>query len=89
MGIDVLLEVSRDAAWELSAGSIERESALTLSPGLRVAFDLSPGQVVVGAAAPVLLGRRAKLWGVSLSVGGAQLPEIGAPLCTVPALAAI
>ncbi len=37
----------------VSAGHIERETSLTLSPGVRKAFDLAPGQLVLGVAAPV------------------------------------
>lgn len=42
-----------------SAGDIERETSFTISPGFRYAFNLSAGQLVVGAGLPIRLTRRA------------------------------
>jgi hypothetical protein len=63
LGASAVYAVSRDfnllleglVEWTetLSAGNIERETSFTLSPGVRKAFDLAPGQLVLGAAAPV------------------------------------
>ena len=39
-----------------ASGGIEWERSFTLSPGFRQAFDLSPGQLVVGIGAPVRFG---------------------------------
>jgi hypothetical protein len=52
----------------VSAGNIERETSFTLSPGVRKAFDLAPGQLVVGAAAPVRFGGGETDFGVFLYV---------------------
>ena len=48
------------AEWNASVNefqAIEREFAFTLSPGFRYAFNLSAGQLVVGAAAPIRFTR--------------------------------
>jgi len=42
--------------WEESvteAGNIERETSFTFSPGARYAFNLSAGQLVLAAGAPI------------------------------------
>ena len=49
--------------WNESVGpnrEIERETALTVSPGFRYAFNLSAGQLVVGAGAPIRFVRGEK-----------------------------
>jgi hypothetical protein len=76
LGGSAIYAVSRDfnlmleglAEWTetVSAGSIERETSFTLSPGLRKAFDLSPGQLVVGAAAPIRFSGNERDYGVFL-----------------------
>jgi Putative MetA-pathway of phenol degradation len=63
LGASAIYAVSRDfnlmleglVEWNatVSGGIIERETSFTLSPGVRKAFDLAPGQLVVGAAMPV------------------------------------
>jgi len=48
------------------AGEIERETSFTLSPGFRRGFDLSPGQLVVGVAAPIRFAGGTPDYGVFL-----------------------
>jgi hypothetical protein len=51
--LNLMLEGLVEWTQTVSAGLIERETSFTLSPGVRKAFDLAPGQLVLGAAAPV------------------------------------
>jgi len=70
LGGSVIYAVTRDFNLVLEAlgewsetvdatGGIERERSLTLLPGFRQAFDLSPGQLVVGVGAPIRFAGRA------------------------------
>ena len=55
---DFNLMVESFGEWEESvtdAGNIERETSFTFSPGARYAFNLSAGQLVLAAGAPILL----------------------------------
>ena len=77
LGGSVIYAVTRDFNLMLEAlgewneavdatGGIGWERSLTLLPGFRQAFDLSPGQLVVGVGAPVRFGGGAPDYGVFL-----------------------
>jgi hypothetical protein len=77
VGGSVIYAVTRDFNLMLEAlgewsetvdatGIIEREASLTLSPGFRQAFDLSPGQLVLGVAAPIRFAGGAPDYGLFL-----------------------
>lgn len=53
--LNFMFEVLHDWAQTVDTGAIARERSLTLSPGLRYAFNLDAGQLVVGAGAPIVL----------------------------------
>jgi hypothetical protein len=55
--------------WDQSvneARRLERQAAFTLSPGMRYAFNLDAGQLVVGFAAPIVLSNDAPSYGAFL-----------------------
>jgi hypothetical protein len=51
--LNFMFEVIRDWEQSVDTGAIVRERTLTISPGLRYAFNLDAGQLVVGAGAPI------------------------------------
>jgi Putative MetA-pathway of phenol degradation len=63
---NLMLEGLLEWSETVSSASIERETSFTLSPGVRKAFDLAPGQLVVGVAAPVRFSSGAPDYGVFL-----------------------
>jgi hypothetical protein len=79
LGASVVYAVRRDFNLMLEAlgqwtetvdagGAAARETTLTLSPGFRQAFDLSPAQLVVGVALPMRLGAGEPDYGVFLYI---------------------
>lgn len=51
--LNFMFEVIHDWEQSVDTGAIVRDKTLTISPGLRYAFNLDAGQLVVGAAAPI------------------------------------
>jgi hypothetical protein len=52
--LNFMLEGLHDWSEAVDTGEIVRERAFTLSPGIRYAFNLDAGQLVVGAGAPMV-----------------------------------
>lgn len=64
---NLMLEMLRE--WEETvntAREIERETSFTISPGVRYAFNLDAGQLVVGAGAPIRFAKRTPDYGFFL-----------------------
>lgn len=53
--LNFLFEVVHDWEQSVDTGAIVRDRTLTVSPGLRYAFNLDAGQLVLGAAAPIVM----------------------------------
>jgi hypothetical protein len=51
--LNFMFEVIHDWEQSVDTGAIVRDRTLTISPGLRYAFNLDAGQLVVGAGAPI------------------------------------
>jgi hypothetical protein len=51
--LNFMFEVVHDWEESVDTGAIVRDRTLTVSPGLRYAFNLDAGQLVVGASAPI------------------------------------
>jgi hypothetical protein len=51
--LNFMFEVLHDWEQSVDAGALTRDRTLTISPGLRYAFNLDAGQLVVGAGMPV------------------------------------
>ena len=52
--LNFMLEGLHSWSQEVDAGAIARERSFTLSPGVRYAFNLEAGQLVIGVGAPVV-----------------------------------
>jgi hypothetical protein len=53
--LNFMFEALGDWSEVVDAGAITRERSLTLSPGVRYAFNLDAGQLVLGVGAPIVL----------------------------------
>ncbi len=52
--LNFMFETVGDWSEVVDSGAITREKSLTISPGVRYAFNLDAGQLVVGAGAPIV-----------------------------------
>jgi hypothetical protein len=52
--LNFMLEVRQDWVELVDTGALARERSLTVSPGVRYAFNLKEGQLVVGAGVPIV-----------------------------------